>query len=56
LALIGKRTREQLLAIGVNRDVAQALYNWYRTAGAAGKGADTLPNRLMLLEHIIGLF
>ena len=55
LELIGKRNAQQMLAIGVNRDVAQALYNWYTVLGSS-VGADTRINRLKLLEDIIGRF
>ena len=51
---IGHVTREQMLALGVNRDVAQSLYNFYK-AMDPGKGLATRENRLQLLEHIIGL-
>jgi Pre-toxin TG len=55
LAKIGKVTREELLALGVNRDVAQALRNWYKSL-PAGAGASTRINQIQLLDHIIGLF
>ncbi len=55
LARMKTVTREQMLALGVNRDVAQALHNWYRAMGT-GVGRDTRLNRMALLEHIIGLF
>ncbi len=55
LTRIGTRSTQQLLAIGVNRDVAQALYNWYKALGP-GVGAETRINRLKLLEDIIGRF
>jgi hypothetical protein len=54
-ARIGTVTRQEMLALGVNRDVAQALYNWYRTQPSSVGGA-TRPNRILLLEHIVGLF
>ena len=47
-------TREQMLALGVNRDVAQALYHWYKNSASGGLAARD--NRIKLLEHIIGLF
>jgi len=52
---IGTQTTRQLLEIGVNRDVATALFNWYRGLGSA-VGAETRVNRMKLLEHIIGMF
>lgn len=55
LTRIGTRGPSELLAIGVNKDVAQALYNWYRAVGPT-VGGQTRLNRLRLLEHIIGLF
>ncbi len=54
-ARIGRVTREEMLALGVNRDAAQALRNWYRSL-PAGAGASTRINRIELLDHIIGLF
>ncbi len=54
-AMMGTRNAQQLLAIGVNRDVAQALLNWYR-AGGPGVGGATRPARMALLVEIIGLF
>jgi len=55
LGHIGTRSTRQLLELGVNRDVATALYNWYRAMPAI-KGGATRLNRMALLEHIIGLF
>jgi hypothetical protein len=52
---LGTVTREQMLALGVNRDVAQALYHWYKNTMAPGVGLDTRLNRIKLLERIIGL-
>jgi len=51
---IGRVTREQMLALGVNRDVAQALRNFYKSMDSI-KGGATRVNRIQLLEHIIGL-
>jgi len=47
-------TPKQMLALGVNRDVAQALYHWYQNS--ASGGLDTRQNRIELLKKIIGLF
>jgi hypothetical protein len=44
-----------MLKLGVTRDVAQALYNWYRTVPSS-KGGAARPARIQLLEHIVGLF
>lgn len=55
LARIGTRSAQDMLALGVNRDVAQALYNWYRGM-KTGVGLETRLNRMRLLEHIISLF
>ena len=55
LARIGTVTREGMLALGVNRDVAQALHNWYKTRPSS-VGASTRINRIKLLEHIVGMF
>jgi hypothetical protein len=53
---LGTVTREGMLALGVNRDVAQALYHWYKNSMAPGIGLETRQNRIQLLERIIGLF
>ena len=43
-ARIGTVTRQEMLALGVNRDVAQALYNWYRHGHPVLARPRALPN------------